>query len=340
MDEKKLDAMLKGIADELPGDGMDEKELERQINRRLKAIAARTVLMVLAMLLGLLLIVNPIVSLCTYNPMKMQKRIVEDGEEGTTNGLEQYARAYASVFLPYRAVYGTEVRSKGFGGYEVTLMVPEPTGTVIFGSPELEVVYEVWWGRWRQKKNTGRFQLAINRFDMLKDTEEVVPELSLLPESSLIYCTLLLEEAVEPETLSREGVHVHWLRVEYNGEVDAGISLDRYVGVQKERGQMTGSELKEEFLTDLDILLSDTELLGVWGVYGSNREGPGGRIYSSSQQMARDLREMRDSVAAQDTIHTRIVNVSGHKQDVLDYVEAIGATEMMVDYVKLSQWSE
>ncbi len=337
MDERKLDAMLKDMAAELPNEDADGKELERRINRRLKAIATRAVLAVLAGLLGLLLVVSPLVSLFCYNPMKKQKALLESGG----NELDRYMSTYASVFLPYRAVYGTEVKNKGFGIYEVTLMMPKPAvGKAILWSSEMEVIYEVRWGRWYGKKNTERFQVAVNRFQMMKEIEAVRPELMLLPDSCLIYCTLALPAPVEPQELYREGIHVHWLRVEqFANGADAGISLDHYIGGRTERSGMDGAKLKEEFLADLDILLSDPELLQAQGVYFSEGVGEESRGGIQFMNPAAMLEAVRDDVATQDVIRTSIISVSGRKQDILQYIDEVGAVFMDVDYVLLSSWS-
>ena len=342
MDEKKMDTMLKDIADELPNDGMDEKELERRIRGRLKAIAVRTVLGILAVILGLLLIVSPAASLCTYNPLRKQNRLAQNGR---TNELEQYMRAYASVFLPYCRVYGTQVKSRGFCVYEATLWAPDATEPAYLGAPEMDVVYEVRWGRWYGKKNTERFRVAVNRFDMFQELGEVWPELLLLPESSRIYCTLLLQEAVLPERLLREGICLHWLRVEQETgqeegmaywEVDAGICLEEYTEDLFGRSEMSGEELREEFLADLDILLSDPALLENFDVYIRNKNGRGGGISSNPEET---LRRLREETASQDAVRTRIINISGGKQEVLAYIESAGVEKIIVDYVKLSRWS-
>ncbi len=336
MDEKKLDAMLKDMTAELPNEDPDGKELEQQINRRLKAIAVRTVLSVLAGILGLLLVVSPLVGLFCYNPLKKQKALIGD----TDNELAQYMRAYASVFLPYRSVYGTQVKNKGFGVYEVTLMMPEPAvGKAVLWSSEMEVVYEVRWGRWYGQKNTDRFQAPVNRLQMMKETETILPELTLLPDSCLIYCTLALETPAEPQELYREEINLHWLQVEQNAnDVQAGISLDYFQSTQTDRSGMNGAQLKEEFLADLDILLSDRELLTAHGIYvsrGIGEEAAGGILMYPGTL----LEEVRDDVAAQEAVRTRIVSVSGRKQDLLRYLEEVGAVFIDVDYVLLSSWS-
>ena len=97
---------------------------------------------------------------------------------------------------------------------------------------------------------------------------------------------------------------------------------------------MTGRELKEEMLTELDILLSEEELLKLWGVTGTS--GNGMVMFGDPVKVIRDIRE---DVAGQEQIYTHQICVSGKKQDILDYAAAVGAVGIGIDRVILSQWS-
>lgn len=165
----------------------------------------------------------------------------------------------------------------------------------------------------------------------IETVDEIREELSELPESSILYCTLLLPEAVLPETLARDGIEVLWIRVEHGAErgQEVGMSLECYTWPQKDRRQMTGAELKEEFLAELTILLSDPAFLESWGINGAVYGDPAGA-----------LQEVRDAAAELDAVRTSGICVSGKKEDILAYINEVGAVGVGVDYVRTSRWAQ
>lgn len=318
--------------------GMNTAWIEKQINKRIAAIAARVVLLVLAGILGSLLVINPLVKLGFYNPAAKQRR---QAEYADASELELYLNAYSSVFLPYKEIWACTVKDRDFGRYTVTMSAVDHRDKIIMGDRKNQYVYKLEWNQWTTEDVRGLFTQIPGRFEPVyaESTASILPELEKLPDSCIISCSLVLPQAVLPEELRQEGILVDWIWVEQKAnQALVGISLWRSIGVTESRlrrSSMTGEELREEFLEELDILLSDTKLLETFGGICKTDGNGGCGIYYDSEKV---LREIRDEVAGDDTIRTRRICVTGTKQDVLAYIEQMEVTAVGIDDVRMSQW--
>lgn len=331
---EKWEEMLKSIAEEPSIGEPSAEQIDKRINRRMAAIATRVVAVIFACMAGALLIINPLTKLGPYN-MKRMDRVPA---EGGLSELEWYLNAYTSMFKPYHEVTNVTVQDRGFGNYTVKIPVVHFGEPTIYGDLGREETYRVSWGRWSAENNAS---LLVGRSFfaeyMMKTPEEVVPELAELPESGIIYCSLLLGQPVLPETLRKEGIKLYWMAAEQSASTaEAGIAIACCGGIPEDRirrDEMTGEELRDEFLQELDIVLSDRNMLEQFGIYGSSENGI--MVYGDPYA---ELVKIKEEVEAQSKLHTRKICISGKKQDVLNYIEQLGDVKIHVDDVKLSQW--
>ena len=341
-----IENLLRDVEDEASLPAMDSKALDRMINRRIAAIVTR-VLLVIAVCIGLLLcIIHPVMKLATYNYKAKANAVKEETGE---NELARYLKAYSSVFTPYLEIYDAEVKDRGFGRYAMTMYITDHREKFIAGAAEnqdLFHVFDQWWSC--KEQSDQRFVHVIGRFAGTAP-EEIVPELEELPESAVIYCNVTLSKAILPEDLWQDGIEVLWLRVDQAvSELDAGIRIRQRVGTSvglEGRTGMTGAQLQQIFVNDLDLLLSDTELLKPLGIPFSTEEEDGtvrGGVYGSIgiSNGLRELQELRDMAEGWQTIRTKQICLSGKKADILAFIESMEVQNIRVEDVWMSQWSK
>ena len=343
-----LEDMLRGVEQEASVPELDGKLLEQQINRRIAAIVRRVLLVLLVCIAGLLCILHPFMKLVTYN-YKAKDKVVVDEVTGES-ALEQYLDTYTSVFMPYREVFEVEVKDRGFGVYTLNLQMADHLGNLIYGSHGNLVrflTFNTWW--WKRIDDNGLFLIMIGRFggDGAQETGEIISQLEELPDSAVVFCSVTLEEAVLPEDLQRDGITIHWLGVDQRiNKLSAGIRVYEQTNIdpeKKSRSEMTGAELKDEFVKELDILLSDSVLLEPLPVPTDARKedavvyGGGTVGYTMGVEM---IRELRDYAATLETIKTKEICLSGKKADVIALIEEMNVRGVHVEDVWMSQWTK
>ena len=94
---------------------------------------------------------------------------------------------------------------------------------------------------------------------------------------------------------------------------------------------MTDEELKQEYLGNLEYLLSQPQLLNALGL----RMGSKGQYYVYPTTVE-PVKELLDQTREQAVLTTKNYCISGKKQEILDYLTTIDYTSVMVDDVRLS----
>ena len=295
----------------------------------------------------LLCVIHPVIKLATYNYKAKANAVNEETGE---NELARYLKAYSSVFTPYLEIYDAEVKDRGFGRYVMTMYITDHRERFIAGAAENQDLFQVfdqWWSC--KEQSDQRFIHVIGRFSGTAP-EEIVPKLEELPDSAVIYCNVTLSRAMLPEDLWQDGIDVLWLRVDQTiSELDAGIRIRQRVGTSaglEERTGMTGAQLRQIFVKDLDLLLSDTELLEPLGIPFTTKKEDGtvrgGGVYDriGISNGIRELQEIRDMAEEWKTIRTKQLCLSGKKADILAFIESMEVQSIRVEDVWMSQWSK
>ena len=344
-----VEDLLQEVAQEAAVPELDTKRLEQQINRRITAIVRRFLLVLTVCIAALLCVLHPVMKLVTYNYKAKDKVIVDVATRESQ--LERYLDAYASVFMPYREIFDVEVKDRGFGVHTLDLQMADHQDKLIIGSHENLVrflAFDKWWNR--QMDDSGRFVFVFGRFagDSSREPETMVPQLEELPDSAVIFCNVTLKEALLPEMLWRDGIKIHWFRVDQRlNDLDAGIRVYQQTNIdpqQKFRTEMTGAELRDEFIKELDILLQDSFLLEPLTIPFSDRgedmmaSGGGGSVgYTRGVEQ---IRELRNYAAELEAVKTREICLSGKKADVIAFIQEMNVRGVHVENVWMSQWTK
>lgn len=343
----RIEDLLRDVSNSADMPVWDSKELDRMINRRIAAMVTK-VLVILAVSVALLLcIIHPVTKLTTYNYKAKAK--VEN--PSLPSEMVSYLHAYTSVFMPWLEVYDAEVEERGFGRYELNLYTTDHRERFITPRDYEDLdTYQIRGHRWeRTEEADQRFVHEIGRYYIGKEPSEIMPQLMELPESAEIYCMVSLPESVLPEELWQEGIDILWIRVDQRiNQIDAGLRIAQRVYWTDEiydRSAMTGAQLKNEFLKELEVLVEDKEFLEILGVPYSSR-GEDGRVNASGGGCKNDaggvamVVDLYEAASTWDAIRTREICLSGKKADVLDYIERMNVQDIYVENVKMSQWSK
>ncbi|ROR29233.1 sigma factor regulator [Mobilisporobacter senegalensis] len=321
-DFDEFETKLKDISD-LDLDEKDMvKQLEKQINRRIRNICLKTIGVLLFLAGFLYLVINPIMNYGYLNPQKL---------ENNDKGFTKYLRAYFETMRPYAEVVSVEIDKQGFGKYTVNLDMQNHIGKTMIGLPN--VTMEIDKGKASVitdvKSMTtaliGRFESNwVKKDEFLKDLEE-------LPDSSVVYLSIGVNTPIPLSELRKEDIQLDWIEFYNNvSQYQGGLSLNLCTLYEDtdERKKLSDKELKEIFLQNLDLLMTQPVLFQSLG------------IYSGSLQFFTldEIKKTRESIDSQEELTIKNYCFSGKKQEVIEYLKKTDVYSIHVDDIQLTIW--
>ena len=186
---KDFDELAEGLSDLPEWNIMEdtglERQIERQINRRITKISLRTLFAVAIAAAVLLLIINPVMKLCSFNP----RPLFTSAEAAYENEFTKYMRVYYETAQPYVTVYDSSLKDRGFGRYVIEMSVLDTSSPIYVGLPP-NVKMNVNWGRIAVEDPQNLTAVTANRYGYGLMSEEdkaaLKEEMEELPDSSVI----------------------------------------------------------------------------------------------------------------------------------------------------------
>ena len=314
-----------------------EKKVQKAIDRRIRTICLKTLAVVAAVCAVVFLGISPVMNAVYPSP--------EHPEKGTDVDIYTYLDAYFETTRPYvefvipdkdDAAYATRmdrlVRKKGFGCYEMDLDLCDPRkdGWVHVGDVDGTATLRFGKFAFQPGEATNELLACSVRFSGHGSTpEEVRALIADYPKASGGYFNITLKEPVAISSLRTEGESVLWAEV-YNDETTdfrGGLRLRNHTnnGAQSWRQELTDAELKEQFLQNIDTVLSAPKLLENLGLTlevfdMDDVEGFAGG-WQSTSDAAPYFEAARDAVAKQEgPLMTERIAVGGTQEELLAFL--------------------
>ena len=310
-----------------------EKQIERQINRRITRISLRTLFAVIMAAAVLLLIINPVMKFCSFDP----RPLFTSYDAAYENEFTKYMRIYYETAQPYVTVYDSSLKDLGFGRYAIDMGVMDTSGPIYVGLPP-NVRLNVKWGTIGVEDPQRLTTVTASRYGYGLMSEEdkaaLMEELEELPDSSIIHVSLSAREEKPVSEVIAAPVQVNWVEIySEDGEIRGGLTIRKSIlgEGERDRVEMTDEEIKQEYLGNLEYLLSQPKLLNALGL----RMGSEGR-YFQAPTTVEPIKNLLDQTAKQAVLTTKNYCISGKKQEILDYLNTVDYTSVMVDRVRLS----
>lgn len=338
-EKKNIDGRQEIIDDELNDMGMQPESdfdayIERAINSRIKKIAAKTCIIITAIVILIFFCISPLMNLCFANAAKLN--------EGENSVLLKTMRAYYETVFPYYEVCGINVEKDGFGCYTLNMNVADHREKIYIGATD--VIMEMKLGKLSVKSDPdGKATLMLGRFDENNiitegELEQLYRDIEELPESAVIYASVSQKKAEDVDSVAEKAgdkIELQWIQV-YEAESDfqAGVSLNitAAFGKRDMRGEMNGEEIKEVYTENLKILRENFDIWKNLGIYSNSS------IYYTGDAGVIDglISKAKDY----DSIETKNFCISGSRDDILAYLAAQEAEwdNVQIDKVNYSSF--
>lgn len=327
--ENKLDKELEELLNDLPEQEDDfDKRIEQYINRRIRKIVHKTLIMVLVVVVALLAVINPILNIVNLNPKKEVYLAV--------------LRDYYETTRPYSEIVGIEAISKGFGCYKLNMVATNHHEEFHYG--KINVTANMTFGKVKDIDDNNTYLANVfGRFDNswieIDDNgnesrhrnpkEYYIVSISKLPESSKIYLSLHSNSPQELETLRNSGVNVEWLEVYQETEGYRGglsINLSALHEETDDRQEMSEEELLEIYIQNLENLIDNPS---IWRQF----ELPGAEgLYHG------DVNLLEDTLANAKQLNQILTEnycIYGERDAIINYLENTNILSVHIDDVKL-----
>ena len=333
--EKKLDTELEALMEDLPMEDPNqlEKKIEQGINRRIRKIAFRTVMSIISIALILLLIINPLANAMYINPYTLN-------QEPDQTMLKIF-RAYFETTQPYAEPVYLEVTKKGLGCYDMEMQIVNHRGSVNLYSPNVWLElnrneYENFTGA------TNYFTHVVNKFECdWNDQEEMIASFKELPASAVIYLSIADKEVKNVDELKSEDILLDWIQVYQPGvRFQGGLRMGMTCAYTENdsRNQMTGEELKEVYLSNLEFLLENSFIWHKLDLHDGHSYVYTNDILTNNGEFG-ILSETYENAKNLETLETKYYSFSGTRDQVIAYLEKIETTSIYVEEVALSKWN-
>ena len=330
---------LEALRTEMPEGGADtaseaafEKRLEKAIDRRIRKICLKTIAVVLVVLAVVFLGISPLMNLLCPDPEKLP---------GSGRPLTAYLQAYYDTVQPFTeiVVSSQSVEKNGFGRYTVQFQSLDHTGGAVVVRPNAAAEYA--YGAYRITREPDDAiapltSLLVNRFgtDAAFDKQAAIERLQELPASSRISLSATAAEPVSLASLRQTPLALEWMQIEADSEWCGGIRL--YSMVVREDGdwrqEMDDEELRQAYLGNLELLLSEPKLLSGLSFSMPAPDGVGGYVMTGETC----VRENYEVVSAQEgPLMTRCFSFSGQRDEVLAYLEQADLQGVHIEEVEL-----
>lgn len=320
--EKMLDEELEAIMNDVPEQEDLEKKINQIINRRIRKVVMKTLSVITIVVLVLVLGISPLMNAIYWNPSKM----IHNEE------LLTVWNDYFDMVYPWREVLFVEVEKKGFAKYDINMQVADKTEPIHFGIQN--VTCEVSRGKYKKIYDPEMMMARVmGTFDGKSETENeaVIESIEELPESAMIYLELSDAEVKSIEALQEAKVNKEWIQVYLQGgEFQGGIRIGNSIGRLEEgkhRDEMTGEELLDIYLNNLENLLSHPEVWEYFQLWNRNT------VFVQGKE---ELQKTYDEVKELETVVTKNYCISGQRDEVLEYLKANEFVDIRIEKVKLS----
>ena len=317
-ENKKLDEELKDLLEDIPEEDL-EKKIVRLINKRIRTIVLKVLLVAAVACTVLFFGISPIMNAAHYDPADEE------------NKFEEVMRNYVELTTPWREVFPNtmQVESKGFGAYDVSLMVIDKTGSVIIGGNNVSFTIER--GEITIKsdpellmvKNASRFDLP---YDMLTKAEVME-----LPSSAVLYLSLSLDEAVPLEVLRNLDVSVEWIQIDQPTVSFQGglLMMASAGGNDRTRITMDDEQLLQSYCEHMKVLLDHPEMWRQFHLY----DGRGAGYFP---EFARSVLQVTyDDALTLDEIMVENFCVYGKRDQIATLFDQLSFDSIYVDNVRL-----
>lgn len=298
--------------------------IEKAINRRIKKIAARTFIVMLAAVVAVIFCISPLMRLIFPDAVRMEK----DGQQLLT-----LMRAYYETTMPWKEVISLEAESDGFGCYTLNMDVTDLRRQQYIGEVNVQMAMRL--GKLSVKNDpdhrtafeTGKFYTE--KMEEVTDPDAMIEELEKLPESAIIYISVSQKEASDVSTvMDRAGSMLWWLQVyEPENTFQAGVSTAMsasYGDRDIYRSQMTAAEIKQIYLENLGILRDNMDIWKDLNVCSNST------VYYQAPQV---IDEAIAAAQADDSFMTVNYCLAGSKEKVLDYLRSADLAMLVVERV-------
>lgn len=261
-ENKKLDEELMNLLEDVPEEDL-EKKIVRLINKRIRTIVLKVLLVVAVVCMVLFFGISPIMNAAYYNPADEE------------NKFEEVMRNYVELTTPWREVYTNtmQVEDKGFGVYDVSLTVIDKTEPVIIGGNNVSFMIER--GEITIKKDPELLMVKnMSRFNLPSDTLTKA-EVMELPSSAMLYLSLSLDEAVPLEVLRSLDVSVEWIQFDQpTVSFQGGLLMKTSVG-DTDRTSITidDEQLLQFYCEHMKVLLDHPEMWSQFHLYDGTGVG-------------------------------------------------------------------
>lgn len=329
-DSDDLKSGLENMA--MDDDAQFDTYIEKVINKRIRKIAAKTCIIILASIVAVIFCINPVVSLFFPNAEKLNER---DGENPSQ--LLKLMRAYYETVYPDKEVTMLEVEKDGFGCYTIQTVVMDHSGVTtrgIGGAPTVEMAMK--WGRLSVEsdpQNLATFILGkFYNGTVYVQPEDVIADLEKLPETAYIYVNVSQNQASDvDDVMVKAGKMLDWIQVyQPESNFQAGVRLAVGAACEEgdaERPNMSSEEIKEIYLSNLKLLQENYDLWKDLGLYSN----------STLHYVQTDtIQNLIDAAEKDDSFRTKNYCIYGSKEDVLEYLKTTDCVYLWVENVQYS----
>lgn len=318
--EDRLDQEMDAIAEAVSVPKDLEMRIIRSINKRIRKIVVRSLLVIISTVLAAVVMINPLLDSLYLNPYQLDQK----PERTMLNVLRDY---YETTY-PYRELFSLSVERKGFGRYKLSMEIGDLTEPVRIDGPN--VWCDMNWGVYENvifadvtlAHSAGRF---VNDF---VSQEEMLQKISELPQSAKIYLSVSDTEPKTVEELRNLPVTPQWMQVyQPNTDFNGGISL-RMVTLYADddnRDEMTAEELLETYLQNLENLVEHSDIWEQMLLYDGRNQ-----VYSAER-----LQDTWEDAKTLQFLTSKNYCVFGQRDEVIRFLQDNTLNVVTVENVRL-----
>ena len=320
MTEEELDKELHGLIDEMPENRDLASDIEKIINKKIIKIVFRTTLAILAVLAALFLMISPLMNMGYTNPEKINK----EPEKRVLSSL----RAYFEVMYPYNEVASLQIEKDGFSRYMLNMQIIDHKEPTIIGRPNVKI--EMFKGKFKVKEDVNDMTMKLmGRFE-IEESSGIKKELEKLPDSAVIYLSVVEINPRPVAEIRKEKVKLEWLQVNQpNSKFQGGISMNvncRFKDTDDRRG-ITEEQLEKVYISNLQELINTEYIWKDLGLISGNM------TFSNSKEALQNCLNDAEKISV---LTTKNYCVSGSKDRILNYLKNTNIKPIYVDKIRLS----
>lgn len=324
--EESLDRELEKLVEDMPEQNEDfEKKIDRYINKKIRKITVKTVLVIFGIIFVLFLIISPGMDAVYLNPEKLQK----------DQTFLSVMRDYYDVTRPYIEINDIQVEKKGFGRYTLGISATNNIKSRNIGIENVWVDLEQGkYKNWRDPEmllvtRLGEFENPAGK----EDVENLIREMEKLPKSAEISLAVSEEKVRDVEELRKEKVKLDWIEV-YHPDIEGfqgGLNLWRIMLFKESdnRDEMTEEELLNVYVEKLKNLVEHPD---IWQ--------PLDLPYHSTvwQDGTEEMKDCYEAAKKLKKLQTKAYYISGQRDEILEFLKKTDIKTISVHNVKSNIW--